>query len=95
MVSIHAPRAGGDHVIMTSDGREAAPGIVRDLVVPLVDAALSLWNVQRIGPDGRKRFVKGVRASGLFSPCGGFRFDDGRLAIGPIVIAEGLPPRCR
>ncbi|MBK9665539.1 MAG: toprim domain-containing protein [Gammaproteobacteria bacterium] len=39
------------------------------LIVPLFDAYWLLWNVQRIMPDGTKRFRPG-RAGGLFSPIG-------------------------
>lgn len=39
------------------------------LIVPLFDAFGMLWNVQRIAPDGDKRFRPG-RAGGLFSPIG-------------------------
>lgn len=39
------------------------------LIVPLVDIYGMLWNVQRIMPDGAKRFRPG-RAGGLFSPIG-------------------------
>jgi putative DNA primase/helicase len=39
------------------------------LIVPLYDAYGLLWNVQRILPDGTKRFRPG-RAGGLFSPIG-------------------------
>lgn len=41
----------------------------RLLLVPLFDAFGMLWNVQRIAPDGTKRFRPG-RAGGLFSPIG-------------------------
>ncbi|HRI90347.1 MAG TPA: toprim domain-containing protein [Accumulibacter sp.] len=39
------------------------------LLVPLLDIHGLLWNVQRIMPDGAKRFRKG-RAGGLHSPIG-------------------------
>lgn len=39
------------------------------LIVPLFDTYGLLWNVQRILPDGTKRFRPG-RAGGLFSPIG-------------------------
>lgn len=49
------------------------------LIVPLFDAYGLLWNVQRILPDGTKRFRPG-RAGGLFSPIGDLR-DPARLLI--------------
>lgn len=39
------------------------------LLVPLFDDSGLLWNVQRIAPNGEKRFRRG-RATGLFSPLG-------------------------
>lgn len=39
------------------------------LIVPLFDVYGLLWNIQRIMPDGTKRFRPG-RAGGLFSPIG-------------------------
>jgi len=49
------------------------------LIVPLFDAYGLLWNVQRIMPDGTKRFRPG-RARGLFSPIGDLT-DPARLLI--------------
>ncbi len=40
------------------------------LLVPMRDEAGKLWNVQRIGPDGTKRFAKGGRQQGLFCVIG-------------------------
>ncbi|MDE1915012.1 MAG: toprim domain-containing protein [Sphingomonadales bacterium] len=59
-----------------------------DLLVPLVDETLQLWNVQRIRPDGAKLFLKGGRVSGLFSPLHVW-MAHGRPASGPVVIGEG------
>ncbi len=42
------------------------------LIVPLFDAFGLLWNVQRIAADGGKRFKKGGRVAGLYSPIGDF-----------------------
>jgi len=39
------------------------------LFVPLFDVHGKLWNLQRILPEGQKRFLKG-RVKGLFSPIG-------------------------
>lgn len=49
------------------------------LIVPLFDAYGLLWNVQRIMPDGVKRFRPG-RAGGIFSPIGDLT-DPARLLI--------------
>lgn len=36
------------------------------LLVPMYDAEGALWNLQRIAPDGTKRFLRGGRTTGLF-----------------------------
>lgn len=59
------------------------------LLVPMVDAGLRLWNVQRIRPDGFKLFLRDGRAAGLFWPHG-VHMLDGRPSDGPLVIGEGF-----
>lgn len=59
------------------------------LLVPMVDPAFRLWNVQRVYPDGRKLFLSGGRTGGLFWPHGAF-LQDGRPSAGPLVIGEGF-----
>ncbi|XAP78258.1 toprim domain-containing protein [Citromicrobium bathyomarinum] len=61
----------------------------RDLLVPMVDPGLRLWNVQRIRPDGFKLFGKDARTAGLFWPHG-VHLLDGRPSAGPLVIGEGF-----
>jgi putative DNA primase/helicase len=53
------------------------------LLVPMFDADGGLWNVQRIWPDGTKRYLKDARVDGLFAIIGDF--DGARRAI----IGEG------
>lgn len=53
------------------------------LLVPVQDAGGKLWSVQRIGPDGFKRFYEGGRIEG-----GHFVIGD-LAAPGPMLIAEG------
>lgn len=59
------------------------------LLVPMWDARFRLCNVQRIAPDGTKRFMLGGQTNGLF-------WHHGVLTIGhqlttcPVVIAEGF-----
>jgi putative DNA primase/helicase len=53
------------------------------LIVPLFDAFGLLWNVQRIAADGGKRFKKGGRVAGLYSPIGDF------TNPATILLAEG------
>lgn len=42
------------------------------LYVPMYDADGGLWNLQRIGPDGEKRFLRGGRVDDLFCIIGDF-----------------------
>jgi putative DNA primase/helicase len=53
------------------------------LLVPLTDAEGTLWNLQRIHPDGKKRFMYGGRVNGCFALLG-------ELAEGPLYVCEGL-----
>lgn len=53
------------------------------LLVPMYDDDGRLWNIQRIYPDGAKRFLKDARVDGLFTVIG--RFEGARHA----VIGEG------
>jgi putative DNA primase/helicase len=52
------------------------------LVVPMRDDAGKLWNVQRIGPDGSKRFAKGGKQKGLHLVLG--------KPADTVLIAEGF-----
>lgn len=53
------------------------------LLVPLIDSQGKLWNVQRIGADGKKRFLTGGRVSGCFHILG-------NISASPwLLIAEG------
>jgi putative DNA primase/helicase len=54
------------------------------LLVPMYDDDGRLWNLQRIKPDGEKRFLFGARVDGLFTIIGDFA--DAREA----VIGEGF-----
>lgn len=53
------------------------------LLIPLLDIDLKLVNLQRITPNGAKRFLSGGRISGCFSPLG--RLDP----QGNLYICEG------
>lgn len=59
------------------------------LLVPMVDARFCLWNVQRIYPDGFKRFLPDCRTNGLFWNHGA-RNLDGSPTDGPLIIGEGF-----
>jgi putative DNA primase/helicase len=54
----------------------------RDLLVPMFDCGFRLWNIQRIAPDGEKRFLPGGRVAGLFWWAG--------KAADRLVIGEGM-----
>lgn len=59
------------------------------LLVPMFDPAFRIWNLQRIAPDGGKRFLPGGRIDGLFWPHV-MHLADGRPSPGPLVIGEGF-----
>lgn len=61
-----------------------------ELIAALIDADYRLHNVQRIAPDGTKRFAKGARVTGLFWLAGGVMFHHGTPNLCPVVIAEGV-----
>lgn len=61
----------------------------RDLLVPMVNHAFRLRNVQRIRPDGFKLFLKDARTADLFWPHG-VHLLDGRPSHCPLVIGEGF-----
>ncbi|WFL78572.1 toprim domain-containing protein [Altererythrobacter arenosus] len=61
----------------------------RELLVPMVDFSLRLWNVQRILPDGFKLFGKDARTAGLFWPHS-LHMANGKPFTGPVVIGEGF-----
>jgi len=78
-----SPPANPDHAYLVKKGMEPI-GIRQSgdwLLIPMRDATGSLWNLQRIGPDGAKRFLKNGRTTGLYWPIGAF--------TGTICIAEG------
>lgn len=52
------------------------------LLIPMYDADGKLRNIQRIGPDGTKRFLRGGRTEGLFCPIGSFTRRGERACIG-------------
>lgn len=52
------------------------------LLIPMFDGDGRLWNLQRIAPDGTKRFLRGGRTSGLFCIIGRFTRRGERICIG-------------
>lgn len=59
------------------------------LLVPMFDPAFGLWNVQRIAPDGGKRFLPGGCIEGLFWPHA-MHLANGKPSPGPLLIGEGF-----
>lgn len=55
-----------------------------NLLIPMYDADGTLWNLQRIGPDGTKLFLKGGRIEDLFCLIG--MIDE---TTAELVIVEG------
>lgn len=41
-----------------------------NLMVPMYDNSHVMWNIQKINPNGEKRFFKGARINGCFHPIG-------------------------
>ena len=79
----HAAPANPSHPYLSLK-RVAGEGFLQSgaaLLVPMRDADGRLWNVQRIFPDGAKRFLKGGRITGLFWLVGG--------DAGPLCLGEG------
>lgn len=64
---------------ITSAGARERRGFV---LVPLRDDQGRIWNLQRIRPDGQKRFLRGGRVQGLYACIGGPVADH-------IVVCEG------
>lgn len=76
--------AASDHPYLARKG--IAAGALRQssgwLLVPMRDGEGRLWNLQRIGGDGTKRFLKGGRTAGLYWTRGQPR--------GVLCIGEGF-----
>jgi putative DNA primase/helicase len=68
------------------------------LLIPMVDAAGKLWNLQRIAGDGTKRFLRGGRTDGLFCLIGydskdarTFCLGEGYATMAAVHRASGHP----
>ena len=68
------------------------------LLVPMYDGEGALLNLQRIAPDGEKRFLKGGRTEGLFFPIGRFTrrgetacIGEGLATMNAIFAASSFP----
>lgn len=67
------------------------------LLVPMRDRQGRLWNVQRIGPDGAKRFMPGARLDGLAWGAGEpgpvLAIGEGMATMAAVHAVTGLPMR--
>jgi putative DNA primase/helicase len=67
------------------------------LLVPMYDDDGRLWNLQRIKPDGEKRFLFGARVDGLFTIIGDFAgateavIGEGYATMASVYKASRLP----
>lgn len=67
------------------------------LLIPMYDDEGRLWNLQRIKPDGEKRFLFGARVDGLFMVIGDFDgaeeavIGEGYATMDSVYRASGLP----
>lgn len=79
-----ASPASADHLYATTKRLDPSPlrEIDGRLLVPMVDAAGKLWNLQRIGGDGSKRFLRGGRTDALFCLVGNVTTDPSAVCIG-------------
>lgn len=79
-----SPPANPEHAYLVKKGMETID--IRQsgdmLLIRMRDTTGGLWNLQRICPNGEKRFLKGGRTSGLYWPTG--------TRKGTICIAEGV-----
>lgn len=94
-------RAGSAHVHPYVLDKRLNPDPLRcigdDLLVPMCDTEGRLWNLQRIKPNGEKRFLYGARVDDLFAIIGTFAgageaiFVEGYATGDAIHQASGLP----
>jgi len=68
------------------------------LLIPMFDGTGKLWNLQRIAPDGTKRFLRGGRTDGLFAIIGEFTragetacVGEGYATMAAVHQASGYP----
>lgn len=68
------------------------------LLIPMMDASGHIRNLQRIAPDGQKRFLRGGRTAGLFTIVGSFRrcgetccIGEGYATMAAVHRATGYP----
>lgn len=90
----HAPHLYLGRKLVKAHGvRFEAVGAAFNLLVPLRDADGTLWNLQRIQPDGTKLFLKNGRKSGLWhlihAPMDSTTEGGSEPVAGVLLVAEG------
>lgn len=88
-----AERTSTSHPYLAKKGMIGPPNTYQvgdQVLVPLTDIYGKLWNLQRIGPDGSKRFLKGPRKERIFWSVGLNLDDDGIPDPDRIFICEGI-----
>jgi putative DNA primase/helicase len=79
-----ASQASPDHPYVAK--KRLDPALLRQandrLLIPMMDDTGQLWNLQRIAPDGTKRFLRGGRTDGLFCIIGTFALRGETACIG-------------
>lgn len=97
---VDAQPASADHPYAAKKGLDLSGIRQRDgkLLVPMLDASGSLWNLQRIHGDGTKRFLRGGRTDGLFFVIGDFTkrgetccIGEGYATMNAVFRATGHP----
>jgi putative DNA primase/helicase len=95
-----AAPASADHAYAAKKRLDPSPLRELDgkLLIPMVDAAGKLWNLQRIAGDGTKRFLRGGRTDGLFCLIGydskdarTFCLGEGYATMAAVHRASGHP----
>ena len=95
-----AAPARADHGYVAKKRLDPAPLRQLDgkLLIPMVDGAGKLWNLQRIAGDGTKRFLSGGRTDGLFCIIGEFSrlgetccIGEGYATMAAVHRASGFP----
>lgn len=82
-----------DHPYLMKKGMFGAANIYQlddQALIPLTDVFGKLWNLQRIYPDGAKRFLKGPRKERIFWSVGLNLDDDATPDPDRIIICEGV-----
>lgn len=94
-----SPRASADHPYVARKRIDPRPlrQSGEKLLIPMYDADGRLWNLQRIAPDGEKRFLFGARVDALFAVIGSFIgakqavLGEGYATLDSVHQASGLP----